>query len=110
MNTRIEYLYRDADNFKLRTEVVLCGHLSADQIRVILESLQDSFYFIPSQVGLPENRFSDTTEADYCWFELEEGDFYDTKESPSVEITPAVLTKAFETAAGNWKEDNYQNY
>lgn len=56
-NTLIQYLYRDADNYKVQNECVIKGVLSEEDIQTILDSLEDDEVFIPRLVGLPEKRF-----------------------------------------------------
>ncbi|MBP3585213.1 MAG: hypothetical protein J6J59_05960 [Peptococcaceae bacterium] len=70
LNTKIEYLYRDASNYKIYNECVVKGILTAEQREEIVDCLSEGEYFIPSQVGLPEKRFDDWTEDDHPWFEL----------------------------------------
>lgn len=53
MNTKISYMYRDADNYKTHREEVLDGVLTAAQIRYLLNE-SGGEGFIPSQVGLPD--------------------------------------------------------
>ena len=53
MNTRICYLYRDSDNYKVHNMCVIHGELTDSQIDQILECCDMGEYFIPSQVGLP---------------------------------------------------------
>lgn len=69
-NTKVSYLYRDASNYKIYTDIVVKGHLTEDQKAEIWKTLPDEESFIPGKVGLPENRFSTTTEDDGPWFEL----------------------------------------
>ena len=60
MNTRIEYLYRDADNYKVRNTAVVSGEIPAEEQTYIFENcLGDEKTFIPSKVGLPEKTFVD---------------------------------------------------
>lgn len=47
MNTRILYLYRDADNYKVPNSCVVEGEVTEDQKNSILSSLDDGCYFIP---------------------------------------------------------------
>ena len=61
VNTKISYLYRDADNYKMRHEVVIAGSMSEEQEKAIEDSLDEGVYFIPSQVGLPDDRFGSVT-------------------------------------------------
>ena len=68
MNTKISYLYRDADNYKRYNECIVAGTLSANQICTILDCCDMGEYFIPGQVGLPERRFDPyDPQADHGW-------------------------------------------
>lgn len=104
-NTKITYLYRDADNYKVLNTAIVSGELTHKEIEEICAALEDKQYFIPHQVGLPETRFDDVTEADHPWFELEEQDFEETDEDPTVDITTEELYSAFMEAAGSWDPD-----
>ena len=107
LNTRISYLYRDADNYKTHNECVVEGVMTPEQQKIMLECLHDGEYFIPHQVGLPERRFDDgVTEADHCWFELDEFSFADTTEPPTIGICAGDLVKAFCAKKDSW-DDTY---
>lgn len=74
MNTLLEYLYRDASNYKQYGSVVLQAALSLKDIRHLLIHGE---YFVPSQVGLPdlqhkfrEQGFDYPTEDDHTWHEI----------------------------------------
>lgn len=74
MNTLLEYLYRDASNYKQHGSVVLEGTISLKDIRHLLI---EGEYFIPSQAGLPdlqhkfkEQGFEYPTEDDHAWHEI----------------------------------------
>ncbi|MFA6433653.1 MAG: hypothetical protein WCW52_03050 [Elusimicrobiales bacterium] len=74
MNTLMEYLYRDASNYKQYGSIVLQGSIALTSIRHLLF---DKTYFIPSQVGLPdlhhkfaEQGFEYPTEDDHEWHEI----------------------------------------
>ena len=97
-NTRIDYLYRDADNYKMPNSAVVKGLLSEDQKKIIMSSLQDGEFFIPSQVGLPETRVDEywDMESDHVFFELDEDSFTATDEEPTVSVTAEGLVKRFE--------------
>lgn len=83
MNTKISYLYRDADNYKMHNKCVIAGMLTTEQARTIKDSCEMGEYFIPRQVGLPERRFDRYDPAvDHCWFELDEDCFSETIEPP----------------------------
>ena len=53
-NTLIEYMYRDASNYKKTNVAVLKGRISLGQIGLIESSLNDGEFFIPGQVGLQD--------------------------------------------------------
>ena len=74
MNTLLEYLYRDASNYKQHGSVVFRGTISLKDIRPLLI---DGEYFIPSQAGIPDlqHKFKDQgfeypTEDDHAWHEI----------------------------------------
>lgn len=104
MNTKISYVYRDAHNYKMLNECVVGGIITDEMQAVILDSLDSGEYFIPSQVGLPEKRFAKLTEADHCWFEMDEYGFEETQAAPTVNITAEALTEAFRSCAGKWDD------
>lgn len=102
-NTCIGYLYRDASNYKSYNEAVVKGVLSKEDISKIIECLDAGEWFVPSKVGLPEKRFDDGwTEDDHPYFELDEYDFSETDDDPTVEITAEELVKAFEEHQNDW--------
>lgn len=103
MNTKISYLYRDADNYKSYNECVVPGIITEAQQKRILDSLDEGEYFIPSLVGLPEKKFDKyDPEADHPFFELGRYSFEETSAAPTVEITPEELTEAFEAHKDSW--------
>lgn len=92
MNTKINYLYRDASNYKQPQSVVVEGELSKGQIEQIYETC-DGEYFIPAQIGLPEIRFDKITEDDHCWFEI--GEIELTEDKPTELETAEEIYKNF---------------
>ena len=106
MNTKIEYLYRDADNYKVHNMCVVYGEVTDQQKEVIINSLEEGEYFIPAKVGLPERRFENyDPEVDHKWFELCTDSFDDTDLPPTVNITAAELADSFARWAGRWEEE-----
>ncbi len=103
MNTKIYYLYRDASNYKVQNVCVIPGVVTREQIQEIIECLDDGEYFIPHLVGLPERKF-DTydTQDDHPFFELSEDGFEPTKETATLELTPAELVEAFRQHKDKW--------
>jgi len=125
MNTRIDYLYRDASNYKAYNSVVLSGKMSAEDAERISKCLCDGTYFIPRDVGLPEIRVCGyRTDDDHCWFEWEIGvdkytgeafGFELTEDKPTVGIRVSELVKNFESVKKwnetSWMEDyEYKSY
>lgn len=111
MNTRISYMYRDADNYKTHHDEVLSGEITQQQLMTIADCLDDNTYFIPHQLGLPEIRFDQVTESDHCWFELyPEQDFSSTNDEPTIDMTVDELVERFQKAKDHWNEENFSNY
>lgn len=103
MNTRINYLYRDADNYKAYNSCVVAGEIAQEQIDTILDCLMDGEYFVPRMVGLPEKKF-DTYDpgADHPYFELDEDSFTPTDAAATVRVTAAELVNAFIRQKDKW--------
>lgn len=53
-NTMLDYLYRDANNFKQDESVVFAGALTIDQVNMLLSGTDDDNGFVPSAVGLDD--------------------------------------------------------
>lgn len=102
INTRLAYLYRDADNYKVRHEVVFAGQMSEEEKMRIIASLDDGEYFIPGPLGLNDERFGSETEADHPFFEF--CYFEETTDKPTTDITIAEIVKRFEDNAHLWKD------
>ena len=107
MNTLINYLYRDASNYKVWNRAVVEGALTEDQKQVIYNCLEDGENFIPSLVGLPEKTFVDLgytydKQDDTPWFELHEDAFEETTDSPTISLTAQELYENFAKAKGHW--------
>ena len=110
MNTKIEYLYRDAHNYKVGNTAVVAGEISEEDRQYIFEHcLDDDEWFIPHKVGLPEKTFVDLgykydAEADHPYFELESIEA--TEDQPTVSVTAEQLAERFKTFSGrNWMEE-----
>lgn len=99
MNTRMNYLYRDASNYKVWNEAVFEGEITPEEIDMISDSLEDGMYFIPEQIDLPVVRFGTITEDDHCYCELNELDprysFELTDEIPTEDRTIHELAQDF---------------
>ena len=105
VNTKINYLYRDSNNYKVPNTCIIAGEISHDQILQIMECLDMGEFFIPRQVGLPEHRFASwDPDADHCWFELEKSGFEYTDSVPELNMNVQQLVEQFQAAKGNWDD------
>ena len=100
-NTRINYLYRDASNYRVSNSCIVRGHMTEEQRRTILSAMDEEMYFIPSAVGMPEKKFETETEDDHPFFELTCEDFEGTDEPPTLDISCEELAERFAAAAIN---------
>jgi hypothetical protein len=66
-NTRFEYLYRDASNYRFCHTVVISGEL---QHAMIVPHLFDGLWFIPDRIGLPSLVPPATNEDDHLLHEV----------------------------------------
>lgn len=107
-NTQIDYLYRDACNYKNWNTVVVKGEINKEQIEIIIDCLDGREFFIPSQVGLSESRFDKWTEDDHCWFELDEGDFKLTDHDADVNMTVEELVSNFMKMKNKWDDTIFE--
>lgn len=103
MNTRIEYLYRDADNYKVYNECVIQGEMTEEQEQRIIACLDEGEFFVPSRVGMPEKKFDTETEADDPWFEWRGIEL--TEHEPTLDIGANELVARFEKAENGWMEE-----
>lgn len=105
-NTRFSYLYRDASNYKQANAVVVRGAFQGSDEEAIVASLNDEEYFIPRQIGLPEERFDNLSEHDHCWFEYVELCLTDAK--PTIDLSIAQLVERFRAVGSSgWRDDMY---
>jgi len=109
MNTRMEYLYRDASNYKSLNQVIVAGVITEEQKKAIQSTLEDGMYFIPEQIGLDLYRGWDVTEDDHPYCELDvEKDFFETNDAPDNEaFTADDLVAAFKATGGRWDAAAY---
>ncbi len=108
MNTKIEYLYRDACNYKAWQEVILAGEITEEDKQKITDSLECVTDFIPEQVGLQVFRpWGKITEDDTCYCELEpDTAFTLTDEAPTDDRTIHELAQDFADQKG-WDAITY---
>lgn len=118
MWTELEYMYRDAGNYKAYGTVLLSGSIDPSDRRDIVSKMDDGLYFIAEQVGLPtlyhelEKWSSGPTRDDHCWHE-----FLDFVEHP--QLSEPETTSAWGSAAllidrfrrvGVWNEQLSPNF
>lgn len=74
MNIRMEYLYRDAGNYKNWGEVVFANPNRvpvSDVEKLVAADLFERHYFLAESVGLPDLHFPDhNLELDHDWHEF----------------------------------------
>lgn len=104
-NTKIEYLYRDASNYKIWNEAIVSGLLTSQQKEEILATLHEGLYFKPRKVGLPETRFSEDSNDDHDWLELEADGITSTDAAPTQRMTAAELLENFRAVSGDWEKE-----
>lgn len=107
MNTKIVYLYRDADNYKCLNEAVLEGEFDPRDLDMIASLMTGGEYFVPEQVGLHLNRPDDKfTLADHAWAELDPyEDICLTYEPPTIEkLWPDIQTMSWAQFIDNFKK------
>lgn len=104
-NTLVEYLYRDASNYKVHPEEgnfgIVAGTLTEAEIEEIFSCCDgEDHYFIPHVVGLNEERFQDTTADDHPYFELL--NIETTTNKPNTGMTAKELLEKFCACKGKW--------
>ena len=106
-NTEIEYLYRDASNYKTWNAQVLAGTLTSEQKETMIFLLEDGEYFIPEQVGLDIERPGDINEDDHCYCELDIDGITETEKKPTTTLTAQELYENFMKTGGKWDSVKY---
>jgi hypothetical protein len=107
VNTRLEYLYRDASNYKRWGEVVFAGEPTAALRERFTSALHEGEWFIAEQVRLP-NVFLDDfpiNDDDHCWHEFFAFASAGGEVTDAHERTMEQLVTEFEgVCAAGWKE------
>jgi len=111
MNTKIELMYRDGDNYKAFITVVVSGVITDEQTATMQEGLTDGHFIIAEQVGLPtpSEAFmgldSFPSESDHvyttvCEFYENEPDASDlhTTDSPTIDMDVGELVRRIDEA------------
>lgn len=111
MSTRINFLYRDASNYKQAGSITIGDDLTDEQRATIAATLDDGQFFIPEQVGFPNPRdqFEKLSEDDHCWCELEPAYAFEDDESQPTDSRSAaeVVATFVDAAAEGWDDVSY---
>ena len=103
-NTKLWYMYRDAANYKVHTDVVLTGEMTPEHWETILSCCDDREYFAPAKVGLEARDFVAIGYKPYDddpeLFEIVEYSHTDLK--PTVQMTVEELVTKFQEHKGKW--------
>lgn len=101
MNTQIEYMYRDGENYKQFREVILVGEVTIAELK---PHYYEGSFFMPSEVGLNDLQEPPYLACDHVWHELEEAE--PTDESPTVDILAKELLARFKaTGKVKWETE-----
>ena len=103
--TAVNYMYRDACNYKKCNRAFVRGIITEAQQKEIISCCDDDTYFIPESIGLPAERFPEYTEDDHPYFEI--GDCEPVYGRPFMEILPFTadeLMERFRKMKGRWQE------
>lgn len=103
--TAVNYMYRDACNYKKCNRAFVRGIITKAQQKEIISCCDNDTYFIPESIGLPAERFPEYTEDDHPYFEI--GDCEPVYGRPSMEILPVTaneLVAKFREMKGRWQE------
>jgi hypothetical protein len=107
LNTKIEYLYRDASNYKAFPEkdIVVEGELTWSDFEPVLHMGE---MFIPADLGLPELQSqleNYPNEDDHIWHQLL--GLKENSDEPTVEVTAGEIKQRLrQVESDGWDEEN----
>ena len=90
MNTKFEYMYRDAENYKNFHFEVISGTMTFAQIE---NYLHEHEFFIPSQIGMPDLQNEPLQLYDHIWHEILS--ITTTNEIPTIEFNTDQIIQKF---------------
>lgn len=103
VNTRIDYLYRDASNYKLYGSVIIPREITRQQIQEIMKYCLpfdgETRQFIPELVGFPKLEFDCPNEDDHLFCEIRPESFSPTDQEPTLCVSPKDLVEKFQIAS-----------
>lgn len=105
-NTRINYLYRDASNYKKHNEVIVPGFLQKNRYVQLLIVCKVGSISFPAKFIC---RKSDSVieQKHHPWFELNEDGFEETEAEATCYISPEDLVKLFLERKKEWQDEFY---
>ncbi len=102
-NTRVEFMYRDGDNYKYHGQIVVKGTLAWLDL---LPFLNDGEYFAPEDVGIAhpgiEAEGFPNEQSDHCWCEIDEDCLKETNEEPTYGTAAQLLERFHKASAAGW--------
>lgn len=104
-NTEIEYMYRDASNYKAFRTIIVAGEIDEEDIKACLDNVSSGVEFIPSQVGLEDLQselVSYPSADDHVWHEFESAKPTDAPPTDGLKLTAKQLLKNFRARKDNW--------
>ena len=110
LNTQMNYMYRDAANYKTHYEIVVGGKINEKQKEIIRSACEENTYFIPRAIGL-EGGFTEMDteydpELDHPWCEINENSFTLTRKKADSGFTVEELVEAFNNTKACWENFN----
>ena len=113
----LEYVYRDAANWKIWGRILLHGSITTADLRRIEAKLEGGAFVIPEQIGidpLTSAHFSSArgiSQNDHLWHEFATARAATTEEVPCLSVwgTTAVLLELID-GVGDWNLKSSQHY
>lgn len=107
-NTQINYLYRDASNYKSFNSIIVSGTFSQEQVKEILSCCKDGDTFIPEQIGWDLVRGWDINEDDHPYAEIDEASFVPTDKKTTSDDSALDVLNKFRQCKNCWDSVRYQ--
>lgn len=112
----LDYLYRDASNYKSFGSVQIKGDLSEAERRNLLSCLESGEFFVAEQVGIPPlygqlARYGGDGGDDHSWHTLVGfREALTSGERPEATVVGSEILKRFRLARGNWRPEISPNF
>jgi hypothetical protein len=102
MNTKINYLYRDAGNWKFRGSFIVGGVLARQDLEPFMFNIE---WFVPHQVGLKHLLIEPWGEDDHLLYELE--DFEETNEQDCICTAEELIGRFASANTRGWFAERF---